>query len=103
MATAVALAAAIVTAPPIIRSLVRLRVGQVVRDDGPASHLAKTGTPSMGGVIMLIAALAGPPAAAAAEMRRHLLEIERSLSEQRPGAKLRDVFAPYREATRPVP
>ena len=48
--------------------------------------------------VELIEALAGSPAAAAAEMRRHLLEIERSLSTQRrPPAKLRDVFAPYRE------
>ena len=69
MAAAVALLAAIVTAPPIIRSLVRLRVGQVVRDDGPASHLAKTGTPSMGGVIMLIAALAGSIASAGSHLR----------------------------------
>ncbi len=59
VATAIALVTAIIIAPPIIRSLTRLKVGQVVRDDGPASHLAKTGTPSMGGVIILIATLAG--------------------------------------------
>ena len=69
MATAVALVAAVVTAPPIIRSLVRLRVGQVVRGDGPASHLAKTGTPTMGGVIMLIATLAGSLVAAGSHVR----------------------------------
>lgn len=49
--------------------------------------------------VELIAALAGTPAAAAAEMRRHLLEIERSLAGPRPSAApLRDLFAPYREA-----
>ncbi len=69
MATSVALVAAVVTAPPIIRSLTRLKVGQVVRDDGPRTHIAKTGTPSMGGVIMLIATLAGSLAAAGAHVR----------------------------------
>lgn len=37
---------------PILR---RLKVGQIVRDDGPQSHLKKSGTPTMGGIIMLIA------------------------------------------------
>lgn len=48
----------------------------------------------------LLAALDGPAASAAAEMRRHLLEIERSLSarEAAPVSPLRDLFAPYREA-----
>ena len=36
---------------PILK---RLKVGQVVRDDGPQSHLKKTGTPTMGGIMMLI-------------------------------------------------
>ncbi len=46
----------------------------------------------------LLAALQGTPAAAAAEMRRHLQEIERSLSvrEAAPATPLRDLFAPYR-------
>lgn len=46
----------------------------------------------------LLDALAGRPAGAAAEMKRHLLEIERSLSPRGAGATpLRDLFAPYRE------
>lgn len=46
----------------------------------------------------LIAALAGRPASAAAEMRRHLLEIESSLSGQvGPMVARRDAFAAYRE------
>ena len=39
---------------PILR---KLKVGQVVRDDGPKEHLKKTGTPTMGGIIMLIVIL----------------------------------------------
>ena len=42
--------------PLVIRRLEAARVGQVVRDLGPASHLAKAGTPTMGGVIMIGAA-----------------------------------------------
>ena len=37
---------------PILR---KLKVGQIERDDGPASHLKKQGTPTMGGIIMIIA------------------------------------------------
>jgi len=46
----------------------------------------------------LLAALGGPGAGAAAAMRRHLLEIERSLSAREPApSSLRDLFAPYRD------
>ena len=37
---------------PILK---KLKVGQIERDDGPASHLKKQGTPTMGGIIMIIA------------------------------------------------
>ncbi|MBQ9989093.1 MAG: phospho-N-acetylmuramoyl-pentapeptide-transferase [Clostridia bacterium] len=40
---------------PILR---KLKFGQTVRDDGPASHLIKSGTPTMGGVVFLVAGLA---------------------------------------------
>lgn len=36
---------------PILK---KLKVGQIERDDGPASHLKKQGTPTMGGIIMII-------------------------------------------------
>lgn len=36
---------------PILR---KMKIGQVVREDGPQSHLKKTGTPTMGGLIILI-------------------------------------------------
>ena len=39
----------------IIPILKKLKVGQIERDDGPQSHLKKQGTPTMGGIIMIIA------------------------------------------------
>ena len=41
--------------PPIIRRLRILKVGQVVRAEGPQTHLGKSGTPTMGGVIIVLA------------------------------------------------
>jgi phospho-N-acetylmuramoyl-pentapeptide-transferase len=41
--------------PKVIAALQRLKIGQNVRDDGPGTHLAKSGTPTMGGVLILIA------------------------------------------------
>jgi phospho-N-acetylmuramoyl-pentapeptide-transferase len=41
--------------PWVIRKLKQLKVGQVVRTDGPESHNIKNGTPTMGGVLILIA------------------------------------------------
>jgi phospho-N-acetylmuramoyl-pentapeptide-transferase len=40
--------------PPMIRRLSRYKIGQSVRDDGPQSHLSKTGTPTMGGTLILV-------------------------------------------------
>lgn len=37
---------------PILR---KLKVGQIERDDGPKSHFKKQGTPTMGGIIIIIA------------------------------------------------
>ena len=56
-AIATALLIAFVVGPPIIRRLQAHKVGQIVRTDGPASHLGKRGTPTMGGVIILVAAV----------------------------------------------
>ena len=47
----------IILGPIIIPLLKRHKIGQNVRDDGPETHLAKSGTPTMGGIIMLIALL----------------------------------------------
>ena len=45
----------IILATIIIPMLKKLKVGQIERDDGPASHLKKQGTPTMGGIIIIIA------------------------------------------------
>ena len=50
-----ALAISLIVGPYLIRGLSRSRIGQAVRDDGPQSHLSKTGTPTMGGALILIA------------------------------------------------
>lgn len=49
----------VATAPSIIPFLLRLKVGQTVRDDGPESHLKKNGTPTMGGIMILFGFLGG--------------------------------------------
>jgi phospho-N-acetylmuramoyl-pentapeptide-transferase len=40
--------------PPVIRRLRILKVGQVVRSEGPESHMGKSGTPTMGGVLIVL-------------------------------------------------
>ena len=42
----------------VIPILKRLKVGQIERQEGPESHLKKQGTPTMGGVVMIISILA---------------------------------------------
>ncbi|MFP4307161.1 MAG: phospho-N-acetylmuramoyl-pentapeptide-transferase [Desulfococcaceae bacterium] len=46
-----------VLGPWVIRRLQRMQVGQYIRDDGPEAHLQKAGTPTMGGALILFAAL----------------------------------------------
>jgi phospho-N-acetylmuramoyl-pentapeptide-transferase len=41
--------------PKVIEALKRLKVGQAIREDGPATHLAKGGTPTMGGIFVVLA------------------------------------------------
>ncbi|MCL4410727.1 phospho-N-acetylmuramoyl-pentapeptide-transferase [Aliidiomarina haloalkalitolerans] len=43
--------------PRLIKALQRMQIGQTVRDDGPQSHLSKSGTPTMGGVLILLSIL----------------------------------------------
>ncbi|MGN6743597.1 MAG: phospho-N-acetylmuramoyl-pentapeptide-transferase [Amnibacterium sp.] len=45
--------------PLFIRMFRRLQWGQFIRDDGPVSHHAKRGTPTMGGVVIILAAVVG--------------------------------------------
>ena len=54
-ATLTALMIGLIAGPAVIRMLVRLKVGQAVRTDGPQTHLIKSGTPTMGGALILIA------------------------------------------------
>jgi phospho-N-acetylmuramoyl-pentapeptide-transferase len=53
-ATITALLIGLVLGPWVIRKLTELKVGQAVRKDGPQTHLVKSGTPTMGGVLILI-------------------------------------------------
>lgn len=54
-----ALLIALLIGPIVIRKLVRYQIGQTIRLDGPKSHLQKSGTPTMGGVLILIAVILG--------------------------------------------
>ena len=54
-ATLTAILIGLCAGPAVIRMLTRLKVGQAVRTDGPQTHLKKHGTPTMGGVLILIA------------------------------------------------
>lgn len=47
----------VVICPVAIPILHKFKFGQMVRDDGPNSHLKKTGTPTMGGIVILLAIL----------------------------------------------
>ena len=55
LSTLTALLIAILMGPRVIRWLQRLQIGQTVREDGPESHLSKSGTPTMGGLLILSA------------------------------------------------
>src|SRR6202451_2472963 len=50
-----ALSIALLVGPFMIARLSRYQIGQVVRDDGPRSHLPKAGTPTMGGALIIVA------------------------------------------------
>ena len=50
-----ALVISLLVGPRMIRRLSRHQIGQTVRDDGPQTHLAKAGTPTMGGALILVA------------------------------------------------
>jgi phospho-N-acetylmuramoyl-pentapeptide-transferase len=55
LSTLTALLIAVIIGPKMIRWLQRMQIGQTIRDDGPESHLAKSGTPTMGGLLILAA------------------------------------------------
>ena len=49
-----ALGVSLLVGPILIRALNANQIGQVIRDDGPQSHLSKAGTPTMGGILILV-------------------------------------------------
>jgi len=57
LATVSALALSLLVGPWLIGRLTYHQVGQVVRDDGPQTHLVKAGTPTMGGTLILVTTL----------------------------------------------
>jgi phospho-N-acetylmuramoyl-pentapeptide-transferase len=59
LAAVTALALALCIGPTMISLLSRYQIGQQVRTDGPQSHLQKSGTPTMGGGLILVAMVLG--------------------------------------------
>jgi phospho-N-acetylmuramoyl-pentapeptide-transferase len=55
LAALTALVISFLAGPAMIRKLASYKIGQSVRDDGPQTHLAKSGTPTMGGALILVA------------------------------------------------
>ena len=58
MGVLTALGISLLLGPAMIRRLQSLQIGQAVREDGPRSHLSKSGTPTMGGALILVAIFA---------------------------------------------
>jgi phospho-N-acetylmuramoyl-pentapeptide-transferase len=54
LATGTSLLIGLLAGPRVIRWLTEMKIGQAVRSDGPATHLQKTGTPTMGGALILL-------------------------------------------------
>src|SRR5439155_9027547 len=54
LAAMTALVISFVVGPKMIRKLTEYKIGQAVRDDGPQTHLVKSGTPTMGGALILV-------------------------------------------------
>ncbi|MCA3149522.1 MAG: phospho-N-acetylmuramoyl-pentapeptide-transferase [Burkholderiales bacterium] len=55
LATMTALIIGLIAGPAVIRKLTSWKIGQAIRSDGPQTHLVKSGTPTMGGALILIA------------------------------------------------
>ena len=54
LAAIIGFASSAILGPRIIPLLRKLKIGQSIREDGPQSHLSKSGTPTMGGLIFLV-------------------------------------------------
>ena len=55
MAALMALVVSFILGPWLIRSLTQKQIGQQIREDGPATHSTKAGTPTMGGTLIILA------------------------------------------------
>ena len=55
IAALMALMVSFLFGPYLIRSLAARQIGQSIRDDGPATHSVKAGTPTMGGTLIILA------------------------------------------------
>jgi phospho-N-acetylmuramoyl-pentapeptide-transferase len=55
MAALTGLLVSLLLGPWLIRRLRQIQIGQEIRDDGPSSHRAKRGTPTMGGLLIILA------------------------------------------------
>ncbi len=55
MAAVTSLAVALILGPAMVRLLKRYQIAQSIRQEGPSSHLAKAGVPTMGGLLILLA------------------------------------------------
>src|ERR671919_626759 len=56
-ASLTALALSLVLGPWLIRKLRDFQIGQVIRQEGPQTHRTKAGTPTMGGLLILVSAI----------------------------------------------
>lgn len=59
IAAMTSLVVSLLTTPAVIRLFRRQGYGQEIRDDGPATHATKRGTPTMGGTVIILATLLG--------------------------------------------
>ena len=59
IAAALSLIVSMALMPPLIKLLYRFKFGQEVRDDGPEGHKTKQGTPTMGGIVIILGAVIG--------------------------------------------
>ena len=59
IAAAIAMVVSLILSRTLVFWLTRLKIGQPIREDGPAGHITKAGTPTMGGVGIVAGATAG--------------------------------------------
>ena len=59
LSSAISMVIALLGTHPVITVLRKRKLGQQVRSDGPQAHLSKSGTPTMGGIVIIVASLIG--------------------------------------------